>query len=213
VLPVFDPFDSNAMGDVSSMEQVGGHRALDFVNTLGGSKTAADDEYLHEYADLLAWSQVAGLIAGPGATKLVAQRDRIRRAEVLRAAQELREHLDAVLRARLADRAPRSRDLDGVRDAYVAALRHAHLEPGAIGYAWTWPSLPGGAAPLELPLWAIAHQAIDLLQTPALERISECANCRWLFLDLSRNHSRRWCSMNTCGATMKMRRYRAKRHS
>ncbi|MGZ8649732.1 MAG: CGNR zinc finger domain-containing protein [Solirubrobacteraceae bacterium] len=34
---------------------------------------------------------------------------------------------------------------------------------------------------------------------------------RWLFIDSSRNHSRRWCTMNICGASAKMRRYRARK--
>jgi predicted RNA-binding Zn ribbon-like protein len=38
-----------------------------------------------------------------------------------------------------------------------------------------------------------------------------CAQCSWLFVDRSRNGSRRWCSMGECGAQVKMRRYRAAR--
>jgi predicted RNA-binding Zn ribbon-like protein len=57
---------------------------------------------------------------------------------------------------------------------------------------------------------AIAAAAVDLLRHGPLDRLKLCQACPWLFLDLSRNHSRRWCSMNVCGGTLKMRRYRAR---
>jgi hypothetical protein len=45
------------------------------------------------------------------------------------------------------------------------------------------------------------------------ERLSFCANpaCDWLFLDESRNHSRQWCSMDSCGSRAKMARYRSRK--
>ena len=117
----------------------------------------------------------------------------------------LRGALDAVLRAGLAGRAARAADLDAVRAAGADALAHAQLEPGPDGFACAWT----GAA-LERPLWPIAHAALDLLRTGDLDRLAECGDCRWLFLDDSRNRSRRWCSMNACGGREKMRRHRAK---
>jgi predicted RNA-binding Zn ribbon-like protein len=45
-----------------------------------------------------------------------------------------------------------------------------------------------------------------------LARVSSCGadTCRWLFLDTSRNHSRRWCDMKVCGNRMKARRFQAR---
>ncbi|MFD0480100.1 CGNR zinc finger domain-containing protein [Nonomuraea thailandensis] len=37
----------------------------------------------------------------------------------------------------------------------------------------------------------------------------ECPSCGWLFLDTTRNGSRRWCSMAMCGSQVKSRRYYA----
>jgi predicted RNA-binding Zn ribbon-like protein len=41
-------------------------------------------------------------------------------------------------------------------------------------------------------------------------RLRHCANpaCRWLFVDESKNHSRVWCEMATCGSRAKMTPYR-----
>jgi predicted RNA-binding Zn ribbon-like protein len=68
---------------------------------------------------------------------------------------------------------------------------------------WTWPA-PGQ---LDDPLRPITHAAVELLTGGTLEHLKICGNCRWLFLDQSRNHSRRWCSMNECGTQMKQRRF------
>ena len=65
----------------------------------------------------------------------------------------------------------------------------------------------------DLPLWPLAAYAADLLRSGPLHQLSRCGHCRWLFLDTSKNHSRRWCSMNSCGSVVKMRRYRAARRS
>ncbi len=45
------------------------------------------------------------------------------------------------------------------------------------------------------------------------DRLQRCASptCRWLFLDRSKNHSRVWCEMASCGSRAKMRRYRDRR--
>jgi len=45
------------------------------------------------------------------------------------------------------------------------------------------------------------------------DRLRRCASptCRWLFLDRSKNHSRVWCEMASCGSRAKMRRYRDRR--
>ena len=58
---------------------------------------------------------------------------------------------------------------------------------------------------------AVAVAAYDLLTGGQLHRVKHCAQCHWLFLDRSKNGSRRWCSMEDCGASVKMRRYVARR--
>ena len=68
-----------------------------------------------------------------------------------------------------------------------------------------------GRAHPDRPLWPIAVAAVDLLRSDRLARLKLCGNCSWLFLDRSRNGSRRWCSMDECGVHTKMRRYRARR--
>jgi len=88
-------------------------------------------------------------------------------------------------------------------DVHADAVREGTIEDGD----WVWT----GAHP-DRPLWPIAVAAVDLLRSPErLARVKGCANCNWLFVDRSRNGSRRWCSMDECGVHTKMRRYRARR--
>lgn len=58
------------------------------------------------------------------------------------------------------------------------------------------------------PAWIAAKNYIDLLQTSP-ERIRPCAHpdCILYFLDTSKNGTRRWCNMKTCG-----NRNKAKHH-
>jgi predicted RNA-binding Zn ribbon-like protein len=46
-------------------------------------------------------------------------------------------------------------------------------------------------------------------------RLKTCKrdSCRWVFYDQSRNRSRNWCSMETCGNRTKVERFRSKDHS
>ncbi|WP_378948619.1 CGNR zinc finger domain-containing protein [Mesorhizobium sp. ANAO-SY3R2] len=54
---------------------------------------------------------------------------------------------------------------------------------------------------------ALAVSALSLMAADSLGRMRICPNCRWLFIDRSRNGSRLWCDMAVCG-----NRQKAKRH-
>ena len=68
------------------------------------------------------------------------------------------------------------------------------------------PNVPGIAA----RMLALAHDAIT---DGSWDRLKTCGNkddCRWVFFDRSKNHSRVWCDMTTCGAEAKSRAFRAR---
>jgi predicted RNA-binding Zn ribbon-like protein len=79
------------------------------------------------------------------------------------------------------------------------------LVPTVRGYGWGW--LDGTAGPEQL-LWPVAFSAARLLEGPGLARLKSCSGCGQLFLDASRNRSRRWCDMDGCGNREKQRRRR-----
>lgn len=114
-------------------------------------------------------------------------------ANAHRRAIELRELLYAVLRA-FAEGAPPPR-------ARFEQHRRLMWQDGR----WEWQTTP--VAALDLPAQVILDDALDLLARGA--RVRKCASdrCGWLFLDTSKNHSRRWCSMDSCGNRAKTRRH------
>jgi predicted RNA-binding Zn ribbon-like protein len=202
----------------STVPLEGGHLTLDFVNTLGGLRDqppSPDDELLESYEELLVWCERLGLISDADLRKLgrAAARDEKGARRALRHALELRELLYATFRP-LADGAePPAELLERLREKDRDALATARLEPAredgrggegpASAMRWTWPP----PRDLDDPLRPITHAAVELLTGGPLEHLKICGNCRWLFLDQSRNHSRRWCSMNECGTQMKQRRF------
>jgi len=195
--------------DLSTLELLGGDPALDFANTLEGPRGGRSlVDWLPDYDALVAWSQHAGLLDAHAAEELRALA--ARRGRAASAA-----HRDAVrLRAALAetfgaiaagDRAPGAR-LDALLRAQRAATAHAALVPAAGRYAVAWTS-----SDLGRPWWPVAHAAIDLLRSDRLARLKGCGRCSWLFLDQTKNRSRRWCSMADCGTAEKLRRRAAAR--
>ncbi|GAA0393839.1 hypothetical protein GCM10010357_13330 [Streptomyces luteireticuli] len=52
----------------------------------------------------------------------------------------------------------------------------------------------------------------ELVVTGESTRLKRCAEqaCAWVFWDVSKNRSRRWCSMRVCGNRAKARRYAAR---
>jgi predicted RNA-binding Zn ribbon-like protein len=198
------------VGDVAGMQLIGGHPAIDFVNTLGGRKDVPDDEYLSGYADVVAWSERAGLVqpASGDALRATARRDP-QAAEVAHAhAVRVRASIDRVVRAGERARVERGA-LEEIRAAYLDALAHAQLELDARRARFVW--CPDSTAALDGPTWLVVVRTVDLLSSGQLAQLRECARCRWLFLDRSKNRSRRWCTMSSCGAITKMRRYRSRR--
>jgi len=219
ISPILCPVNSLSVDTsgrtVSDVPLEGGHLALDFVNTLGGLRDEApspDDELFESYGDLVAWWLRLDVISAADSRRLLrdAARDERGARRALRRAHRLRELLYATFRP-IADGAEPPADLlDELRDADRAALAKARLVaagPAGAGHgqamSWTWPP------PHELtdPLRPIIHAAVELLTSGPLEHLKICGNCRWLFLDQSRNHSRRWCSMDECGTQMKQHRF------
>jgi predicted RNA-binding Zn ribbon-like protein len=193
---------------VSTVPLEGGHVALDFVNTVGGlreSPPSPADELLLAYEDVPIWSARLGLISerDAGSLRAAARRDGKAAQRALRRAIELRELLYPIFRALADGEDPRAELLDRLRDAERDALADARLIRGDGTMQWSWPR------PRELtdPLRPIVHAAVELLTDGPLDRLKVCGNCRWLFLDQSRNHSRRWCSMDECGIQMKHARF------
>jgi len=194
---------------------VGGRACLDFANTLGPRRPDPGMEphdYTPSYRELVAWSVHAGLLTSGQQHRLAAaaEADPEGAAAVHRDARRLREAIYQTFAALAhGQQAPRAA-LAMIEDAYLEALRNGHLRPVPAGLDWRWPD----RGPLEQVLWPIARSAVDLAVSDRLARIKQCpgdeGQCGWLFVDTSKNATRLWCSMGTCGSRVKSQRQAAR---
>jgi predicted RNA-binding Zn ribbon-like protein len=194
------------------IELAGGALALDFANTVGGTHVRPTHDHLRCYDDIVGFARLAGVLEPKLAKRLVerAGREPMRAAAVYELGIRLREAIWAVFSALASGEGPRDDDLDLIGDAAAAGAARSRLLYDRDGIGW---SLPSDEDELERPLWEIARSAADLLTSERRDRVKECASetCEWVFLDRSRNRSRRWCDMSDCGNRAKARRFQAKR--
>jgi predicted RNA-binding Zn ribbon-like protein len=127
---------------------------------------------------------------------------------VLDQVRELREALAAVAYASLADEELPRQAVDSLQKHFHRANAARRLISDGNRLAWSWPEQEELAA----PLWLLAQEAEELLLSDRADRVRYCDSdtCRWLFLDTSKNRTRRWCDMKVCGNRMKARRYHAR---
>ena len=196
-----------------TFELTGGHLCLDLANTIDNRPTL-HTELLPDYEALLDWSRQAGVISPKDwrEHRCIAAAHPGKAASVLAKAKRLREVIfqvfSGISRRQGAARSP----LEELNRMIPGILCRSRLVVSKSGYAW----VPANdRSPLETILWWVSRSAMDLLISKDLETLRECAapNCSWLFLDRSKNKTRRWCDMKTCGNRDKVRRFRMRRRT
>jgi predicted RNA-binding Zn ribbon-like protein len=196
----------------------GGDVSLDFVNTLGWRLTGYPREYLRSYEDLLDWGRQAGLLALEETEDLSreATLDPEGARETLSRALALREAIHRLISAHIAGESQDENDLSALNRELSIALSHLRVMPADGAYSWDWDrSGDEGKTPLDSPLWRVAQSAAQLLTSEKLGRVKLCAGegCGWVFLDESRNSSRRWCDSRDCGNRERVRRHLARKRA
>lgn len=190
---------------IDTVPLVGGALCLDFVNTTGARACSAPRERLLSYADLLVWCRRMGLLTPVGEGELVqkARQDQRLAASTLSYLLRLREAIYRLFRAKLDQRSPETADVQVLNRAIRRSLRRRHLEWNReqARWAWTPPSLE-----LDCMIGPVVDSAVELMMSQRSEALGQCEECDWLFLDSSKNLSRRWCK-KTCGDRVKARRY------
>lgn len=179
---------------------VGGHLALDFANTVDDPLGPGRWDHVATAEGLVRWARRVELPA-PTATRSS--------HELLQRAHELRDLLNGVFGAVADGRPVAGADWARLRLLIAEAVADAELsgpaEKGPCVYDWS------SLSDLRVVIHPVAAAAQELLTGDDLGRLKRCARCPWLFLDRSKNHSRRWCDMNDCGRADKIERYVARR--
>jgi predicted RNA-binding Zn ribbon-like protein len=196
---------------MAEMKFIAGSVCLDFVNTVGGrgARDVVLRDKLKDYADLATWSRLAGLFTAREARNLerAAEHFPARPAVVFARAIRLREALFRIFKSLLGHSAPKESDVDVLRDEISVAKSHQRLVRAGAGFVWAWDRSENA---LHSPLWRVSLSAAGLLTSADLQKLRQCGGdeCGWLFLDTSRNRTRRWCDMKDCGNRAKVRRFR-----
>jgi predicted RNA-binding Zn ribbon-like protein len=200
---------------VSSFNLNAGQLCLDFANTVRSRPLNQRVDMIAGYDDLLSWARQATILT-PGETALLteaARRHPRAAGEALRQALSLREAIYGIFSAKAAGLPAPAGDLRTINRAIGRAMARAGLTPSARGgFEWSWPDSPPG---LDRVAWWVARSAAELLTSENLTYVRECAgyDCGWLFMDGTKNRSRRWCDMATCGNRAKGRRHYERRKS
>jgi predicted RNA-binding Zn ribbon-like protein len=196
---------------VETMDLVGGNVCLDFVNTGSHRASPPFKEKLGAYGDLVTWvGRVDEGVDEATAARLrrLAERDPAVAESVLVRARALREAIYRAFSAMSKGGRADAPDLELIGVEAARATAHRRLVPTAEGCMWEYAESDA----LERPLWPVALAAAALATSDDVSRVKECASdtCNWLFLDVSKNRSRRWCDMKDCGNRAKARRHRAR---
>jgi predicted RNA-binding Zn ribbon-like protein len=184
---------------------------LNFANTLSWRGSQPPSETLCDLADLLGWLEKSAGV-GAAAARQVADWSRThpkRAAKFFAEAIALREVTYRVFRALALREAVPDQDFAALNRALMQTATRSRLTPLAGGYVWqvetgridrAGPTVPVLLAPV---LWSAGDLMIKH------NSVRQCANekCLWLLLDQSKNGSRRWCDMKSCGNRAKARRH------
>lgn len=189
---------------LETLEIVGGALCLDFVNTIN-SRQRPEHDYLTVYSELANWGGKLGILSAGQNSRLQKQASRdVEMAEnAVKKARDFRELLYRLFVNLAREREPTKEDVASFSKFYGEAISHSQFVRTDDYFTHRWQV----DQTYDAILWPIAHSAGQILLSKELAQVKECPGCGWLFLDTSKNQSRRWCSMNTCGARDKMRRY------
>ncbi|MGA9544794.1 MAG: CGNR zinc finger domain-containing protein [Candidatus Sulfotelmatobacter sp.] len=201
-----------------------GNVCLDFINTLDNRPSGRPKELLKSFYELARFGEDTGILT-PQELDFFYERVHLipdEAQEAMRRARNLREALydifSAVLNKQPAPQLAMDRLNTNLHDAALHSWlvqpksAEGKIPPDDGRLQWRFEPM---TASLSAMLRPIARAAADLLASSDLALVRTCASptCQWFFLDTSKNHHRRWCSMKQCGNRAKVRRFYAKKKS
>lgn len=195
-----------SQSDWTAEDLVGGHPALDFVNTAGGPGKGREVERLPDYEAVLVWCRRVDTLTDEESKTLErsARGGSAEAEDILSQLRDFREALHGCLMAEQAGEPWPVASKAHVEAVIRSAIAQANLEKMEDRHGWHCTLEQAG---LALPLARIALSAEDLLRREDLTRMRNCDRCSWLFIDRGRGRPRRWCSMAACGSRAKSARY------
>jgi len=194
---------------ISKIPSLGGNLSLDFVNTVHDRHEDPLRDLLQNYLDLVTWVHFADAIDNTQKKKLLQTgRENQRKAnQIYKDSLQLREAFyDFIVNTINRDEVSLV-NLQLINQWLFRAFSNLELTQLDNRFVLGWKA---ESFELESVLWPIIKAFVNLVTSEDRDRIKQCSNCGYLFVDNSKNKSRRWCSMDICGNRVKARRHARK---
>ncbi|WP_158555940.1 CGNR zinc finger domain-containing protein [Peribacillus glennii] len=204
---------SKDRSDITRLTVLGESLCLDFANTVGWHASSEPQEWISDYGQLAKWSVHAGVITEEKKNELLIQSIQFadEANQVYTEAIELREAIYRIFKDEIYKGEINREDLAVLNRWIKRSFSYLEIIKPSASYRLSF----NGTKELDQMIWPIVQSAMDLLTSEDKKRVKQCegGTCGWLFLDTSRNKSRRWCSMEDCGNRAKAKRhYNRKKH-
>lgn len=195
--------------DILKLPFLGGDLSLDFVNTVHDRHEEPLRDLLQNYLELVTWVYSANAINDSQKEKLLQKglENQTEANQVYKDSLQLREAFyDFILNLINQDETS-SANIQLINRRVSRVFSNLELTQLEGRFVLDWKAESFG---LESVLWPITRAFADLVTSEDISRIKKCPNCGYLFVDNSKNKSRRWCSMEICGNRVKAQRFAKK---
>jgi predicted RNA-binding Zn ribbon-like protein len=198
--------------DIFKLRLDGGNLSLNFVNTVEYRHEEFAVDFLHHYLDLITWAYFADAVGDSQKEMLLglSQEKGYEAKQIYDEAIQLRDTMyEYIVNLIARDEVPQA-SMQLINQWISKAFSNLELRLVDGNFMLDWNADNFG---LESVLWPIINSFVDLVTSKNPKRIKQCSNCGWVFVDNSKNNSRRWCSMEICGNRVKARRFAKKTQS
>lgn len=189
-------------GKIANIKLDGGTLCLDYINTVHNRKEEPLPDYLLNITDLIDWAMKVELLDAKKTKPLetLATSNPQKAEQFFKEAISIRELLYRIFYAISEGKNISAADLELYNKHLSQYFPFLQLKQQHGIYKEDWNLPIESFYRITAPL---INDAYELLLSEKLERIKECPNCGWLFLDTTKNGKRRWCSMKSCGSNIK----------
>ena len=193
---------------VENLNLVGGSLCLDFANTVSWGGGLNSNDYISGLSDLVVWSQHAGMLTAADTERTLAKASELEGEgeRVFKRSVRLKKTIFDIFFSIAEKKAPKEDDLSTLNSFLSEAMEKLRIGRMDGGYAMEFDKNEDS---FDWLLYPIIRSAGELLVSDQLGRIKKCGDseCGWLFVDVSKNKSRRWCDMKDCGNRAKANRF------
>lgn len=186
---------------------IGGHRILDFVNTVEDQDKRRSLNALASWSSFIAWGEHSTMFNAGQVAALKSVTNQAQQNILLIEIEAIKEQLYQRFKL-LVDNCDVQPLVEGdLQDRIKIAFANASLKKTAEKVCWV--------VDITKPDWIVDSlllSAEQFLREEDLAKLRQCKRCTWLFLNSGRGRGRQWCSMKTCGNRAKSAAFRDKKH-